>query len=183
MAMATSDEFYQWPDWMPLPQISGYGYEPSDRRTRTDMEVGSVLRVNFDSDETTVTCMLICNTWQAAWFEAFERGALRQGSRWFRLPLQTGGAINWHTARLAARPKAQQLMGVFHTAYQLQLELEQRELEMCDDLAEILVCIPPEDLVSAADSGEAFVTRIPRLDVPQFWLHDCAHRRAYEYGL
>lgn len=179
--MATSDEVLRWPDWMPRPQISGYGYEPVDRRTRTDMEVGAVLRVNFDTDETTVTCTLICDTYQAAWFETFERGTLRQGSRWFQVPLQTGGAINWHTARLAARPKAQQLMGVFHTAYQLQLELEQRELEMCEELAALLACLAPDDLLDAADAGDAFADALPRLTVPPFWLHDCASRRAYDY--
>lgn len=179
--MPKSDEIPRWPHWMPRPQISGYGYEPVDRRTRTDMEVGAVLRVSFDSDETTVTCTLICDTYQAAWFETFERGALHQGSRWFQVPLQTGGAINWHTARFAGRPKAQQLMGVFHTAYQLQLELEQRQLEMCEDLVELLACLSPAELLGAADAGDTFTAGLPRLTVPPFWIHDCAHRRAYDY--
>ena len=179
--MAMSDEVLRWPDWMPRPQISGYGYEAVDRRTRTDMEVGAVYRVNFDSDETTVTCTLICDPCQAAWFESFERDKLRQGSRWFEVPLQTGGAISWHTARLAARPKAQQIVGVFHTAYQLQLDLERRELPMCDELVELLACMSPGELTSAAYAGDTFLSGLPRLAVPPFWLHDCAHRRAYGY--
>lgn len=172
--MSTSDKLYQWPAWMPRMQISGYGYEPLDRRTRTDMEVGSVLRVSFDSDETAVTCTLLCNALQAAWFEVFERDVLSNGSRWFRVPLQSGGAINWHTARLAARPKVHQLMGAFHTAYQLQLDLERRELEMPGALAELFTGISPDDLLPVCDAVKMFMDGLVRVKVPFFWSHSCA---------
>ena len=181
--MATRDKIIEWPDWMPRMQISGYGYEPLDRRTRTDMEVGSILRVNFDSDETSVACTLVCNSLQAAWFEAFERDVLAQGSRWFRVPLQSGGSIQWHTARLAARPKAQQLLGVFHTAYHLQLDLERRELELCGDLVALLACLAPDDILAIQDAGEMFMSGFARMKAPNFWLYGCAQRRAYDYGL
>ena len=27
-----ASDLFKWPDWMPLAQQSGYGYEPADRR-------------------------------------------------------------------------------------------------------------------------------------------------------
>lgn len=177
------NEMFKWPDWMPLAQQSGYGYEPADRRTRTDTEVGSILRVNFDTDETTLNCTLVLNTFQAAWLEAFERGALHQGAQWFEMPIQTGGCIEWHTVRFASRPKVAGVNALY-TTYTLQLDLEKRELAMGDELAELLVCVAPEDLIEAVDTVKAFVGALPALRVPDFWIYGCLHRRLeYEYGL
>lgn len=176
-------EMFKWPDWMPLAQQAGYSYEPADRRTRTDMEVGSVLRVNFDTDETTLTCTLVLNTFQSAWLEAFERGALRQGARWFAMPIQTGGCIEWHTVRFASRPKAAGVNALY-TTYTIQLDLEKRELAMSDELAELLVCIAPEELIESLVAVNAFVNRLAGLQVPDFWIYGCLQRRLeYEYGL
>lgn len=178
-----SDGLFKWPDWMPLAQQSGYSYESADRRTRTDMEVGSVLRVNFDTDETTLSCTLVLNAFQAAWLEAFERGALRQGAQWFEMPVQTGGCIEWHTVRFASRPRAAGVNALY-TTYMLQLELEKRELAMGDELAGLLVCVAPDELIDAADTVKAFTDGLPVLRVPDFWVYGCLHRRLeYEYGL
>lgn len=177
------NDLFKWPYWMPLARQSGYGYEPADRRTRTDMEVGSVLRVNFDSDETTLTCSLVLNSFQAAWLEAFERGALRQGSQWFQMPLQAGGCIEWHTVRFASRPKAASVNALY-TTYTLQLDLEKRELVMGDELAELLVCIAPEELIESVETVNSFVNGLLALQVPDFWIYGCLQRRLeYEYGL
>lgn len=182
--MRKSSGLYCWPDWMPKPQRNGYSYEPADRRSKTDMEVGSVLRVNFDIDETTLTCTLILNRFQAAWFEAFERGTLHQGAQWFEMPIQTGGEINWHTVRMAARSKAGSLIGPCYTTYTLQLELDHRNLVISDELAEILICIAPEDLVESTKTVRNFVNALPLLQVPDFWIYGCLQRRLeYEYRL
>lgn len=178
-----ASDLFKWPDWMPLAQQSGYGYEPADRRTRTDMEVGSVLRVNFDTDETTLNCTLILTQFQAAWLEAFERGALHQGAQWLEMPIQTGGCIEWHTVRFASRPKVAGVNALY-TTYTLQFDLEKRELAMGDELAELLVCVAPEELIEAVDTVKAFVSALPALRVPAFWIYGCLHRRLeYEYGL
>lgn len=144
-------DLYRWPDWMPKPQQEQYSYEPADRRSRTDMEVGSVLRVNFDTDETTVSCSLILNDTQSAWFEVFERKMLLQGSQWFEMPLKTGGQIEWHTVRFASRPKAT-VYAPFHTQYTFQLDLEKREDALCPVLTEALWCISPENLCCAGEN-------------------------------
>lgn len=150
------DEMLRWPDWMPKPQRSGYGYEPVDRRTRTDMEVGSIYRVNFNSDEATVNCTLILNNIQSSWFETFEHKALNQGSKWFEIPLQTGGRIEWHKARFAARPKAGNLIGVGATTYTLRLDIEKREGRLCDSIAEMLYCISPEEFMDVSRTLASF---------------------------
>lgn len=36
------------------------------------MEVGTVIRSEFDTDEQEATCSLLLDQFQAAWFEAFE---------------------------------------------------------------------------------------------------------------
>lgn len=164
--MHSRDRTICWPDWMPKPQRSGYSYEPADRRSKTDMEIGSVLRVNFDTDETVVNCTLILNRMQSTWFEIFERGLLRQGSQWFEMPIQTGGCIEWHTVRFAARPKAGNLIGPRHTTYTLQLEIEKRELRMCDELFELLMCISDQDLLDSYRDVRTFALSIPQFRVP-----------------
>lgn len=178
-------DLYRWPDWMPKPQRPDYSYEPVDRRSKTDMEVGSVLRVDYDTDETTLNCTLILNRFQASWFEAFERGALHQGSQWFSMPLQTGGFIEWHTVRFAARPKAGKLIGTCYTTYTLQLELERREGPMCDELAKLLVCILPEELLESSAVVKDFTLSLPGVcTIPDFWIYPCIKKRVrYEYGL
>ncbi len=173
-----------WPAWMPKPQRANYAYEPVERRSRTEMEVGSLLRVNYDTDETTLTCTLVLNRTQSAWFETFEQTLLRQGSAWFRMPIQTGGRVAWHTVRFAARPKAGNLIGAGYAAYTLRLDLERREGLMCAALAELLLCVPPDDLLKTSEALKAVVQGLPVLRVPDFWLHTCRKRKLlYEFGL
>lgn len=178
-----SDSIYKWPAWMPKAQQSDYSYEPVDRRSRTEMEVGSVLRVNYDTDETTLNCILILNRFESAWFEAAERTALWQGSQWIEMPIQTGGFINMHTVRFKARPKAS-IKAPFYTQYSLTLELEKRELEMCDSLAQFLFCFAPDEVCGVADLADTFIERMPPLQVPDFWIYGCKQKRVkYELHL
>lgn len=162
-------EFLRWPAWMPLPQQEQYSYEPTDRRTRTDMEVGSILRVNFDTDETTVTCSLILNEIQAAWFENFERAVLAQGSRWFKIPLQSSGKVLWHTARFKSRPKAS-TYGPRYTTYSLTLEIEKRPEVLCPQLIAFITCASPDALCkSASDLTHGLHDYAAAIELPDFW--------------
>lgn len=160
----------RWPEWMPIPQQSGYSYQPTDRRTRTDMEVGSILRVNYDTDETQFSCTLILNSIQSAFFEQFERDILSQGTQWFEFPLKSGGNITWHTARFLEHPKAT-LLGVRHTTYTFTLEIEKRPVTLCPQIAEFLVCISPQDLCRAGHVlREAMREVVPGIELPDFWV-------------
>lgn len=163
-----NEKFYCWPKWMPKAQSNGYSYEPVDRRSKTDMEVGSVLRVNFDSDETTLDCTLILNAVQAQWFEKFERDFLSQGARWFQMPIQIANCIEWHTVRFAARPKAGGLIGPYHTSYTLKLDVQKRDLKLCDEVIELLFCLEPTEIKNSADYARLFWLSLKRLQVPNW---------------
>lgn len=162
------DRFYCWPKWMPRAQSNGYSYEPTDRRSKTDMEVGSVLRVNFDTDETTLDCTLILNAVQAQWFEKFERDFLSQGARWFQMPIQIANCIEWHTVRFASRPKAASLIGPFHTSYTLKLDVQKRDLKLCDEVVDLLLCLDPSEIKNSADYVKSFWLSLKRLQVPSW---------------
>lgn len=166
-----AEKFYCWPEWMPKPQRSEYGYEPVDRRSKTDMEVGSVLRVNFDSDETTLDCTLILNAVQSQWFEKFERDMLNQGATWFQMPIMIAGCIEWHTVRFASRPKAGNLIGPYHTTYTLRLDIERRDLKLCDEVAELLLCMTPNDLLATIPRLRDFWMSLKTLQKPT-WILD-----------
>lgn len=161
------EKFYCWPDWMPLAQSNGYTYEPTDRRTKTDMEVGSVLRVNFDTDETILDCTLILDTVQAQWFELFERNMLNQGAKWFQMPIQIAGCIEFHTVRFASQPKAT-WKAPHYTSYSLKLDVQKRDLQMCEELAEFLLCITPKQLRDSAIYARIFTLGLRPLQQPKW---------------
>lgn len=165
--MKTSDTLYQWPKWMPLPQQNDYGYSLTDRRSKTDMEVGSVLRVNFDTDEGTVDCSIICDCTQSLWFENFEQNTLRQGATWFKMPIQIAGAIEWHNVRFASRPNAK-IKGPNHTTYSFKLEIDDRDLWFCKELASLLSCISPKELLKSASFFRSSFSDLKKLQFPDW---------------
>lgn len=162
-----------WPAWMPKAQQTSYSYNPVDRRTKTDMEVGSVLRVNFDTDETTLNCQLILNRVQSQWFEVFERNLQNQGAKWFRMPIQIAGCIEWHTVRFAARPKSS-IMAPHYTQYDLTLDIWKRDLELCPELADFLFCISPDEFISSVDRTRIFWMSLQKLQIPYFLIEETA---------
>lgn len=172
-----SDKFYCWPEWMPLAQSSGYSYDPTDRRTKTDMEVGSVLRVNFDTDEATLDCTLICNAVQAQWFEMFERDMLHQGAKWFQMPIMIAGCIERHTVRFASRPKAASLLGPYHTSYSLKLDIQKRDLKLCPEVATLLLCVSPPEIKSASSYSRDFWISLKKLQSPT-WIINAVNNQS-----
>lgn len=162
-----------WPSWMPKAQQTSYSYNPVDRRTKTDMEVGSVLRVNFDTDETTLNCQLILNRVQSQWFEVFEQVLQNQGSKWFRMPIQIAGCIEWHTVRFATRPKAS-IMAPHYTQYDLTLDIWKRDFTLCPGVAEFLLCHTPDELIDAVNNVRIFWMSLQKLQIPYFLLNEYA---------
>jgi hypothetical protein len=102
-----------WPDFLKMPQRGGYSYSPADRRAKAEMEIGSRYRVLFDTDETTLNCDFLLRLDQLAFFEAFEKHMLRQGSVWFEMPIMTAGIIQRHSVRFRERPKIGTFRGGF----------------------------------------------------------------------
>lgn len=142
---------YTWPEWMPKPQQSGYDVQVSDRRTKTDMEMGGIIRAEFDVDEAVCQCKLILSPEEAAWFEAFERHLLKQGATWFRMPLWVSGQLSLHTVRFRERPKISRLVGLY-TEYSFALDISVRNT-LPKDYIEILLEYGPDAL-------RAFSTRL-----------------------
>lgn len=126
---------------MPNPQADGYGIHPVDRRLATETEAGTVVRKQFDADESEADCTLVLNPLQANWFEAFERDMLGQGTVWFNMPLWVGGEVENHLVRFKTRPKAGSLVGL-HTSYSFTLSVAKRQL-MNKAMAEMLYLYGP----------------------------------------
>jgi len=142
-----SDDLIKWPAWMLPPDVDSYGLRPIDRRITGDMEEESVYRVQYDTDECEATCFMMLDQDEAAWFESFERDILRQGSRWFEIPLWVGGELETHTARFKTRPQGGEPEGV-NTPYTFTLTVAKRKLiDPCLTLE--LMDFSPHDLRSA----------------------------------
>lgn len=165
------EEINCWPSWMPKPQQSNYSYEPVDRRTRSEMEVGNIIRVNFDSDEATLNCNLILNRVQAQWFEVFEHNLQNQGATWFNMPIQIGGCIEWHKVRFSSRPKAS-IFAPLHTKYDFTLEIWKRDLILCPEVAQFLLCVTPDELLSTTDYARKFWMSLQKLQIPYFLIDE-----------
>ena len=137
-----TQEMMAWPEWLGVPLVDNYGLEVADRRISTEMEIGSTRRVEFDTDEATVSCSLLLAPDEADFFEAFERGPLHQGSRWFKINLWLGGRMAEQTARFKGRPQITGKAGDY-TFYSFTLEITQREGLMSDEQAYILLLFGP----------------------------------------
>ena len=101
----SNDDIIVWPESFGVPQRAGYNYTPTDRRAKAEMEIGSRYRVLYDTDETVLNCDFVLKYADLAFFEAFEKHILKQGSVWFQMPILTAGAIEQHIVRFKDRPK------------------------------------------------------------------------------
>lgn len=131
---------------MPVPVVDGYSVEPQDRRVKTDMEIGGQFRVEFDTDETRANCTLVLDSLQASWFETFERDLLSQGSKWFKMPLRTGGQMAEHMVRFRERPVAGNIQGLY-TDYTFTLDLKKRNGLMPLWMVELLSLVSPNFVI------------------------------------
>jgi hypothetical protein len=106
----SDDDSIIWPEIFGVPRRAGYTYTPTDRRARAEMEIGGRYRVLYDTDETVLNCDFVLKYDVLAFFEAFEKHILKQGSVWFRMPILTAGAIEQHIVRFKERPKISEFM-------------------------------------------------------------------------
>jgi hypothetical protein len=164
----TTQAKYTWPDWMPKPQVSGYGIQPVDRRTKTDMEISGIFRVEFDTDVCQCSAKMRLDRDESAWFDAFEKSLLKQGSTWFDIPLWVSGEVKYCTVRFQDRPKVDGLYGL-HTDYSMALEVKERDT-MPADVAEALLTFSAAALRYASNKLHKIMhVDVPKLQVPDVW--------------
>ena len=114
----------RWPDWMPIPQKSGYSVQSEDRRTKSDFGVFGEIVDEYGMEECQIECSLVCSQVQTAWLESFELELLTQGTEWFEMPLLTGKTITWHKVRFKDRISCENLDSCMYTQVNLRLELD-----------------------------------------------------------
>jgi len=141
--MPESPEIPRWPEGLPVPLIDGYGVKPEDRRGRSEFDIGSRFRLQFDTDETAASCALILDAEQSNQFEAFERDVLVQGSRWFLMPLWVAGQMLDHLVRFKTRPEMGAKIGFEWAQYSFELDVARREGLMDEDWAKFLLEADP----------------------------------------
>ena len=122
-----AEKVYTWPEFMPYPSADDFSWQPVESRTLTDMEVGTVIRSEFNTDEQEATCSLLLDQFQAAWFEAFEANVLNRGTVWFSFPCWISGEVQYRNVRMKARPKMSKISGL-HSQYTLSLQVADRKL-------------------------------------------------------
>lgn len=144
MAPTPREPIYRWPDWLRPAMVDGYGIKPEDRRIPSEFDIGSQFRIEFDTDETTASCSVFLDPIQSDWFEAFERDALVQGSRWFYMPLWVGGQLTDHLVRFKTRPEMVAKSGE-SSQYNFELDVARRENLMDSGLVWILLMFSPKE--------------------------------------
>ena len=123
----TVDEPLCYPFWMPVPEEGSYKYDISDMTSRTEMEIGSLRRMQFDSDEVVVTCEVLCEDVEAAFIETFEENLLEKGQKWFWMPLLVSGKVGRFYVSFAGRPSLAGVQGLL-SRYVFAVRLGDRRL-------------------------------------------------------
>ena len=144
-----------WPSNMPPLQMEGYTLTPVDLRQKAQEGLGGSYALRINGDECEVACRLVLAATQAAWFEAFERDTLAQGSTWFKMPLWAAGQIAQQTVRFKSRPQATPI-GAGHTAYEFVLVLRERAGMLPADLTEYFLANDPHLLARVNLDIEGF---------------------------
>lgn len=121
-------DLIMWPCWLPLPEQETYQYEQIDPTKFLQMEIGSLRRRTFDFDALTISCSLILDECQAAFFETFENDLMKQGTLWFYMPLLLGGQILDYRVRFNSRPKVTGVKG-FNTLFSFSIFVGRRRLQ------------------------------------------------------
>ena len=146
------------------------------------MEVGSVRRVEYRTDETSARCAVIMTREEVERMRRWVRVELKHGTRWFLMPLQSAGNIDMHTARLKGMPKVETFSGL-HMKVSLDLDVWRRENPMCSWVTELLVCRPPEVFVEFQKTFDEILSGID-MSVPDFWIPAACQKKKvlYEFG-
>ena len=141
-----SEQVFRWPEWMPVPLRDGYSVKPVDRTLRTEMEIGSVKRVLYDTDETHVALSFCLSREQHLWFQGFEREMLCHGTRWFELPLLIGEGVEYYKVQIIGRPEFGRFFGYPERCFAtFTVQIEKRKL-LDGEVAEVLMVLSPSEI-------------------------------------
>lgn len=117
-----------WPSELPNLLQSGYGYELADNTLSGNSNLPTRKRVEFlQIDEATVTGTLWLTYPQLHIFTLFERDVLRNGVRWFKLPLWISGDRLPYKVRFLEPPSVSFTSGTY-ASVSFSLEMSEREL-------------------------------------------------------
>jgi hypothetical protein len=93
----------QWPDFLPTPRVSGYGYKPKSNFVGTSMDGGNTrFRQRYTKVPTTYTVVWRLSKSMLRLFEGFVQFEINGGAGWFMTPLFNGTGIQQVRAHFAA---------------------------------------------------------------------------------
>jgi hypothetical protein len=133
-----------WPPSLPNAEVDSYGIQPTDRRLKSDMEIGAVYRNEYGTDENQCSCTIELYQDEAALFEAFERDTLDDGTKWFDASLWVGGRLCTHRVRFRDHPRVSKRSSLM-TTYSWTFDVSQREL-IGPEYASLLLHYSPESI-------------------------------------
>lgn len=111
-----------WPDRLPPPLASGYGYQPQASFIRTNMDSGLARqRRRFARIPSTVSVSWIFTQEQLALFEAFVHYDITDGADWFSAQIANGQELQSVKARMIGAPKVDVIEpGIWHVSVQME---------------------------------------------------------------
>ncbi len=117
----------EYPKGLPCALRDGYGFEPVNNISRSEMVSGRARqRIIFDSVPTMVPLSWICSERQALLFEAW--AAQVAGAGWFLIPLKVPGGIRAVEVRFTQTPSGPELVGVSGWRFSGKCELRERPI-------------------------------------------------------
>lgn len=116
----------QFPESLPSPLRSGYGFAPENNIVRTKMVSGRARqRVAYTSVPTYSNLSWLFTAVQAQLFDAF---AAEVGGDWFSLKLKAPTGFYYQDCRFTETPSGPDLVGVDLWGYRVQAELRDRPM-------------------------------------------------------
>lgn len=92
-----------WPDYLPTPELDGYGIQHVDTMQRTQLESGRARqRRRFTSVPSNASVSWVMTNGQAAYFESWYKNIIKDGADWFEGPLKTPVGFGNYKIRFTA---------------------------------------------------------------------------------
>ena len=141
-----------WPQTLPLPTVQGYGVQPGEAISRTEMEAGLARqRRRFTDVPTKVSVRWIMRRDQYAIFEGWYRWHAREGASWFAITLLGGLGLLEQEARFTRQISSRLLAG--GTLWEITSELEIRERPVLDEgLLNLLLSEDAQGIITAGEN-------------------------------
>lgn len=112
-----------WPERLPVPLSTGYGYQAQKPFVRTDMESGLARhRRRFARFPVTVSVVWLFTQEQLGLFEGFVHHELLDGVMWFAAVIASGQDTKRVKARMIDSPKVERVspVGLWNVSVQLE---------------------------------------------------------------